>query len=97
MRVNARLDPQAQAQIKYLTETTGQSVSQVLRGAVAHYCAHVRERTQHKVPKRLLAMVGKGRSRDGRTDVASNYKEVSAESIAAKYGLLPKPKTARKP
>jgi predicted DNA-binding protein len=97
MRVNARLDPQAQEQIKYLIETTGQGVSLVVREAVAHYYMHVRERAQHKVPKRLLAMVGKGRSRDGRTDVASNYKKIIAESIAAKYGLPPKPKTARKP
>ena len=97
MRINARLDPEAQEQIKYLTETTGRGVSLVVREAVAHYYVHVRERTQHKVPKRLLAMVGKGRSRDGRADVASNYKEVIAESIAAKYGLPPKPKAARKP
>ena len=97
MRINARLDPQAQEQIKYLTEATGQGVSLVVREAVAHYYVHVRERERQKAPKRLLAMVGKGRSRDGRTDVASNYKEVIAESIAAKYRLPPKPKTARKP
>ena len=97
MRINARLDPEAQEQIKYLTEATGRGVSLVVREAVAHYYVHVREREQSRVPKRLLAMVGKGRSRDGRTDVASNYKEIIAESIAAKYGLPPKPKTARKP
>lgn len=96
MRINARLDPQAQEQIRYLTETTGQGVSLVVREAVAHYYVHVRARAQHKVPKRLLAMVGKGRSRDGRTDVASDYKQVVAESIEAKYKLPPKPKAARK-
>ena len=98
MRINARLDPEAQEQIKYLTETTGRGVSLVVREAVAHYYVHVREREreQIRVPKRLLAMVGKGQSRDGRTDVASNYKEIIAESIAAKYGLPPKPKTSRK-
>ena len=97
MRINARLDPEAQEQIKYLTEATGQGVSLVVREAVAHYYIHVRERERQRMPKHLLAMVGKGRSRDGRTDVASNYKEIIAESIAAKYGLPPKPKTARKP
>ena len=97
MRINARLDPEAQEQIKYLTETTGRGVSLVVREAVAHYYVHVREREQSRVPKRLLAMVGKGRTRDGRTDVASNYKEILAESIAAKYKLPPKPKAARKP
>ena len=97
MRVNARLDAEAQEQIKYLTETTGQGISLVVREAVAHYYVHVRESARQKVPKRLLAMVGKGRSRDGRTDVATNYKEVIAESIAAKYKLPPKPKTSRNP
>ena len=83
MRVNARLDPQAQEQIKYLIETTGQGVSLVVREAVAHYYLHVRERARSKVPTRLLAMAGKYES--GRSDGATNYKAIVGEAIAAKY------------
>jgi hypothetical protein len=94
MRVNARLDPQAQEQIKYLIETTGQGVSLVVREAVAHYYMHVRERAQHKVPKRLLAMVGKYDS--GRSDGATNYKAIVAEAINAKFAAShPLPKRKR--
>ena len=42
-------------------------------------------------------MVGKGRIRDGRTDVATNYKQVLAESLADKYKLGPKLNPLRKP
>ena len=94
VRVNARLDPQAQEQIRYLIETTGQGVSLVVREAVAHYYAHMRERTQHKVPKRLLAMVGKYDS--GRSDGATNYKAIVAEAIGAKIAAShPLPKRKR--
>ena len=94
MRVNARLDPEAEAQIKYLTETTGQGVSLVVREAVAHYFVHVRERERNKVPKRLLAMVGKYSS--GRSDGATNYKAIVAEAIDAKFAAShPLPRKAR--
>jgi len=95
MRVNARLDEQTSQKIQYLTQATGQSVSHVVREAIAVY--HVQLRGGRPLPKNLLAMAGKGRSRDGRTDVASEVKQVLAESLAAKYRLAPKPKTARKP
>ena len=95
MRVNARLDEQTSQKIQYLTQATGQSVSHVVREAIAVY--HVQVHGGRSLPKNLLAMVGKGCSRDGRTDVASNYKKVLAESLAAKHKLAPKPKAARKP
>ena len=44
MRVNARLDEDSQQQLDYLTHTTGQSVSHVVREAVALYHAQVRSR-----------------------------------------------------
>jgi predicted transcriptional regulator len=83
MRINARLDDDAQAQIDYLTQATGQSVSHVVREAVARYYAQTR--AQQAGPRRLLAMIGQGDS--GRSDVASRVKqEVSAE-LVAKHGL----------
>jgi hypothetical protein len=81
MRVNARLDEAAQEQMKYLTESTGQGVSHVVRQAVAHYYLHVRQ-AKHPVPSKFLAMVGTGHS--GRSDIASNVKKYVAEALEAK-------------
>jgi len=85
MRINARLDGDAQAQIDYLTQATGQSVSQVVREAVARYYAQTR--AQQGGPRRLLAMIGQGDS--GRSDVASNLKQEVTAALVAKHGLPP--------
>ena len=81
MRVNARLDEDSQQQLDYLTHTTGQSVSHVVREAVALY--HAKVRSRQGVPKRLLASVGTGDS--GRTDVASNVKQHVSDALDAKF------------
>jgi len=83
MRVNARLDPEAQQQLEYLTETTGHGVSLVVREALAHYCMLVRDRERQNVPKRVLALAGKGDS--GRSDIASNIKGAYLDSLIAKH------------
>jgi Ribbon-helix-helix protein, copG family len=83
MRINARLDEASQKQLEYLAQATGQSVSQVVRESLARYHAEVTAR--HRPPMKFLAMVGQGSS--GRTDLATNYKQVIAESMAAKHGL----------
>jgi Ribbon-helix-helix protein, copG family len=94
MRINARLDPEAQEQIKYLTEATGQGVSLVVREAVAHYYVHVRQRAQRKAPMRLLAMVGKYDS--GHSEGATNYKAIVGQAIDAKFATShPLPKRKR--
>ncbi len=85
MRINARLDDEAQTQINYLTQATGQSVSHVVREAVARY--YLQTRAQQGGPRRLLAMVGQGDS--GRSDVASNVKQQFYEGLVAKHGLAP--------
>jgi Ribbon-helix-helix protein, copG family len=94
-RVNARVDDATQERLNDLILTTGGSVSHVVREAIAVYHAQVRK--ERPAPKRLLAMVGKGRSRDGRTDVASNYKQVVTEIIEEKYRLSHPRKASRKP
>jgi Arc/MetJ-type ribon-helix-helix transcriptional regulator len=81
MRVNARLDEQTEVQMQYLTQATGQSVSHVVREAIALY--HVQVRQRQAKPSRLLAMVGKGDS--GRSDIGSNVKHYVAEAIDAKF------------
>lgn len=85
MRINARLDDEAQKQIDYLTQATGQSVSHVVREAVARY--HAQTKAQQAGPRRLLAMIGQAES--GRTDIASRYKDLLTESLSQKHGVGP--------
>ena len=94
-RINARIDRGTQERIDELMQVTGQTASHVVREAIAVYHAQVRR--EQPRPMRLLAMTGQGRSRDGRTDVATHYKQILADSLAAKYRLPPKPRAVRKP
>jgi hypothetical protein len=84
MRVNARLDEQTEVQMQYLTQATGQSVSHVVREAIALYHVQVRQR-QAKPASRFLALIGTGDS--GRGDVASNVKAHVAEILDEKFAL----------
>ena len=85
-RVNARIDDATQERLNELILTTGQSVSHVVREAIAVYHVQVRQQ-QRPLPRKLLAMVGRGRSKDGRTDVSENYKDIVTEAIEEKYAL----------
>ena len=80
-RVNARIDDATQERLNELILTTGQSVSHVVREAIAVY--HMQMQKQQPLPRRLLAMVGKYDS--GHTDSATNYKAIVAEAIEEKY------------
>ncbi len=81
MRVNARLDELTSQKIDYLTQATGQSVSHVVREAIAAY--HVQVRGKQAVPSRFLALAGKGDS--GRSDSASNVKQEYFDALTAKH------------
>jgi predicted Ser/Thr protein kinase len=91
MRVNARLDEATQQQLEYLTQTTGHSVSDVVRESVAQYYVQVR---RQRGASRFLALAGKGDS--GRSDVASSVKTQISEILGHKHRLAPLP-TATKP
>lgn len=82
MRVNARFDSEAEAQLAYLAEVTGMGVSEVLRTSVQHYYEAVRARRSGL--KHLSAFIGQGDS--GRSDVAGSYKARLAEGWDAKHG-----------
>jgi Arc/MetJ-type ribon-helix-helix transcriptional regulator len=84
MRINARLDDEAQQQIDYLVQTTGQSVSHVVRESVARYYQSVRSE-QGAGLRHFAKAIGAGDS--GRSDTASRYKELLTESLAEKHGL----------
>jgi hypothetical protein len=83
MRINARLDEETQAQLEYITLTTGNSTSHVVRESVAQYYLHVR--AQQRPRMRFLDMV----SHSGRTDVASNFKahvsQIMEEKLARSH------------
>ncbi len=88
MRINARLDPQTEQRMRYLT-ASGASVSHVVREAIAVYHAQVRGRTAPPASK-FLAHAGRGRS--GRSDVASTLRQQSGGILEAKHGLKPPPR-----
>jgi hypothetical protein len=85
MRINARLDDDAQRQLDELTQATGQSVSHIVREAVARY--HREVTTGQRGLQHFAKLVGTGDS--GRSDLASNYKDLITESLVAKHGLGP--------
>ena len=82
MRVNARFDAEAEAQVAYLSQVTGMGVSEVLRTSVQHYYDAVRARQTGL--RHLSAFIGQGDS--GRADVASTYKDRLTEGWGAKHG-----------
>ena len=92
MRVNARFDEATQEQLEFLMQSTGRSVSHVVRESVAHYYVQVRG-VHGKGPSRLLAMAGTGNS--GRSDVASNVKSEVTAALNAKLGPRPVVQTAK--
>ncbi len=94
-RVNARIDDATQQRLDELILTTGQSVSHVVREAIAVY--HVQMRKARPLPTALLSMAGKGRSKDGRTDVSAKYKELYAQGLEEKYALSRAPVQNKKP
>lgn len=81
MRVNARFEGEAEQQLSYLAEATGQGVSEVLRASVQHYYEQMR--AQRSGLKHFAAFVGSGNS--GRSDIASTYKQRLSESWGSKH------------
>jgi hypothetical protein len=82
MRINARLDEATEQQLEYLTQTTGQSVSHVVRESVAHYYVQVKGQRQ---PSRLLSLALSGQWRSGRTDTSTHTRSTVREALQAKY------------
>ena len=89
MRLNARLDDEANSNVEYLTQATGQSVSQMVREALARYRREVQP--QRSTLRHFAQAIGNsgnsGSGGSGRSDLASNYKQIVGEIIEAKLGL----------
>lgn len=86
MRIIARLPPQTAEQVEYLTAATGNTVSHVVREAIAVYHAQVRG-GRKGTGSRLLALAGTGDS--GQSDTATNYKALFAQYLDQKYPRTP--------
>lgn len=82
MRINARLDEATEKQLQYLTQTTGHSVSHVVRESVAQYYVQVKGQRQ---PSRFLALATAGQWSSGRSDTSTNVRSVVLEALRAKY------------
>jgi len=82
MRINARLDEATEQQLEYLTQTTGQSVSHLVRESVAQYYVQVKGQRQ---PSRLLALALSGQWRSGHSDTSTNIPSVVLEALKVKY------------
>lgn len=82
MRINARLDEATEQQLEYLIQTTGQSVSHVVRESVAQYYVQVKAQRQ---PSRLLAQALSGQWRSGRSETSDHVRSVVVEALKAKY------------
>lgn len=83
MRVNARFEGEYERQVEYLTQATGMGVSDVLKASVEYYYQAVRAKDKPQL-NNLRAFIGKLDS--GRSDVATRYKEMLGEAVAAKHG-----------
>jgi hypothetical protein len=81
-RINARVDSETTRRLDELAAATGQSVSQVVREAIAVYHAQLEER-QRPRPRHLLSMVGKYSSEHG--DGSTRYKEIIGEVLEEKW------------
>jgi hypothetical protein len=81
-RINARVDPETTRRLEELAEATGQSVSHVVREAIAVYHAQFKT-SQPPRPRHLLAMAGKYSS--GHGDGSTRYKEIVGEVLEQKW------------
>jgi hypothetical protein len=82
MRINARLDAETERQLRYLMESTGLSVSDVVKSSLAHYYEAVWSDRPPQLA-RLLAVAGSKGS--GRSDISLRTKQALTESLTAKH------------
>ena len=90
MRVNARFDDDYAKRMEYLTRATDMGVSEVIKASVLYYYEAVRGQQKPQLTH-LSQWIGKASS--GRSDVASNYKNLLSDSFADKHGKIAKIET----
>ena len=82
MRINARLDEATEKQLEYLTQTTGHSISHVVRESVAQYYVQIKGQRQ---PSRLVSQALSGQWRSGGTDTSTDTRTAVLAALEAKY------------
>ncbi len=92
VRINARLDAQAAAQLDYLTTTTGMGVSEVVRTSLAQYYTAQRAR---QAPALLHLTPLIGRFHSGHSNTSSQVKKVVADYLVDKHKRTGKKAPAR--
>lgn len=85
LRVNARFDQVAEAQLRYLVEVTGMNVTEVLRHSVASLYQQTRARQARPI-EALLASGLIGAFDSGDPDGSEQVKAVVATALDAKLG-----------
>lgn len=92
MRVNARFDEDYAKRMEYLTRATDMGVSEVIKASVLFYYEAVRGQQKPQLTH-LSQWIGKADS--GRSDVASNYKDLLGVSLGHKLSITMPNKVAR--
>ena len=82
MRINARLDEATEQQLEYLTQTTGHSISHVVRESVAQYYVQIKGQRQ---PSRLVSQALSGQWRSGCTDTSTHTRSAVLGALETKY------------
>lgn len=83
MRVNARLDEQSEADLKYLQRVTESSSTDIIKTALSLYASRFRE--EAKQQKQALLDSGFIGSFKAEPDLSENYKQRVREALDAKY------------
>lgn len=87
-RVNARFDRVAEAQVRYIVEHTGMSVSDVLKRSVAEY--YERLRKERATPFEIMQRTGViGAYDGGDPDASVKVKQTVAQALARKFRREP--------
>ncbi len=78
-RLNARIDPELSAKVKYLRRRTGQSTTQILKASIE---AYYRQLTEQEKPATLLAdFIG---CAAGSPDLSESYKAELKQTLGKK-------------
>lgn len=84
-RVNARLDADRMRKLEQLADTTGLSISDVIRDAIDHY-ADAKKAQSGPSAYEIMQRIGFIGCAKGPKDLAVNYKKYLAESLRKKHG-----------
>ena len=82
MRINARLDTSSEQAFEYLKQSTGQSVTQIIKHSLELYVNELQSETGRCNQQLLADLAGIGQ---GPADLAENYKSYLDEALDEKY------------